>query len=176
MLNLRTLNWPADRPSILALDTSFVTEKVYRVVAAADSFRLEEEAVTPPVRKVFNLTDEVDSLPDLDHVMLAEVDGRLVGMVALKHEMWNRRAVIWHLYIDPSTRGQGIGRILMEQAIEVAQRWSARCLWLETQNINVGAIQFYRRLGFHWCGLDTTLYDPEGEAAGEIALFFARPL
>jgi ribosomal protein S18 acetylase RimI-like enzyme len=176
MLNLRTLNWPADRDGLLALDTSFTTERVYRVTGADASFTLEEETVDPPLRKVFDLVDEVESLPDLDSVVVAEVEGRIVGLLALKHEAWNRRAVIWHLYVDPSTRGQGIGRALIEEAIQTAQRWSARCLWLETQNINIGAIQFYRRLGFQWCGLDTTLYDPAGEAAGEIALFFALPV
>jgi ribosomal protein S18 acetylase RimI-like enzyme len=176
MLNLRTLNWPVDRDALLALDTSFTTDRICRIAITEGSFALEEERVAPLLRKVFDLGDDVESLPDLDSVVVAEVEGRIVGLLALKHETWNRRAVIWHLYVDPSVRGQGIGRALIEEAIQTAQRWSARCLWLETQNINHGAIQFYRRLGFQWCGLDTTLYDPAGEAAGEIALFFARPL
>jgi ribosomal protein S18 acetylase RimI-like enzyme len=34
------------------------------------------------------------------------------------------------------------------------------CLWLETQNVNYPAVQFYRRMGFRLCGLDETLYRP----------------
>jgi ribosomal protein S18 acetylase RimI-like enzyme len=49
-------------------------------------------------------------------------------------------------------------------------------VWLETQNTNYGAIQFYRRVGFQCCGLDLSLYDTDGPAAGEIALFFVRYL
>jgi ribosomal protein S18 acetylase RimI-like enzyme len=64
----------------------------------------------------------------------------------------------------------------MEAVVQAAQAWQARCVWLETQNVNYGAIQFYGRLGFVWCGLDLALYDPYGPAAGETALFFARTL
>ena len=33
--------------------------------------------------------------------------------------------------------------------------------------MNYPAIQFYQRMGFVWCGLDRSLYDPGGDAAGE---------
>jgi ribosomal protein S18 acetylase RimI-like enzyme len=70
----------------------------------------------------------------------------------------------------------GSGPALIADGVQMAQYWRARCLWLETQNVNYAAIQFYQQLGFQWCGLDTTLYDSQESAAGEIALFFARPL
>jgi ribosomal protein S18 acetylase RimI-like enzyme len=47
---------------------------------------------------------------------------------------------------------------------------------VETQTTNVRAIRFYERAGFEWCGFDTSLYDPVEVAAGEVALFFSRPL
>jgi ribosomal protein S18 acetylase RimI-like enzyme len=58
------------------------------------------------------------------------------------------------------------------------QRPSARCLWLETQNINYPAVQFYRRMGFRLCGLDETLYRPgmPGLLPAEVALYFSRDL
>jgi ribosomal protein S18 acetylase RimI-like enzyme len=52
----------------------------------------------------------------------------------------------------------------------------ARCLWLETQNINYPAVRFYLHLGFQWCGLDRSLYEPGDPAASETALFFAYEL
>jgi ribosomal protein S18 acetylase RimI-like enzyme len=94
--------------------------------------------------------------------------------VALKFETWNRRAVVWHFYIAPAYRGRGVGRALVEAAAAEAQNRNARCLWLETQNINYGAIQFYEHVGFRWCGLDMSLYDPQRVATEEIALFFVR--
>ncbi len=173
MLHLRELCWPADREHLLALDTSFTTDRVYRVVATNGAFALEECAITPSLHKTYDLTDELDALIQNHHVVIAEVDGDVVGMAALKYEAWNRRAVLWHLYIDPKHRGRGIARALIKNAIQVARNWQARCLWLETQNVNYPAIQCYRRLGFELCGLDLTLYDTADLGADEVALFFA---
>lgn len=51
----------------------------------------------------------------------------------------------------------------------------ARNLWIETQNVNYPAIQFYRRRGFELVGLDRSLYAPVSNP-GEVALFFSRAL
>jgi ribosomal protein S18 acetylase RimI-like enzyme len=120
------------------------------------------------------LDTHIDTLHTLDHVVIAEIDAGLVGVAALSFEQWNHRAALWHFYVASTYRGQGVGRALMDDVVRVAQKHQARCLWLETQNINYGAIQFYRRMGFHCCGLDQSLYDPEGVTAGETALFFLR--
>jgi ribosomal protein S18 acetylase RimI-like enzyme len=73
----------------------------------------------------------------------------------------------------------GVGTALLAALDRRARAGGARCLWLETQNINYPAIQFYRRSGFRLCGLDDTLYDPELDPTtgpDEVALFFTRPL
>ena len=101
-------------------------------------------------------------------------DGAIVGFAAVRFEAWNRRAALWHLYVAPAQRGRGIGRALLAAVTDYALRVGARCLWLETSSVNYPAIQFYQRMGFAWCGLDQSLYAPDGEAAGETALFFAR--
>lgn len=176
MFTLRGLRWPSDRELLLTLDTSFTTDRVYRVIATGGSFVLEETVITPPVHKVYDLAEDVDRLPQFDHVVIAEADAQLVGMAALGFERWNRRAVLWHLYVTSTYRGRGIGRVLIDDVLQTAYSWRARCLWLETQNVNYEAIQFYRKLGFEWCGLDLALYDSEGAAAGETALFFAHTL
>jgi hypothetical protein len=49
-------------------------------------------------------------------------------------------------------------------------------MWVETQNINIPAIQFYQRAGFRFCGLDEALYDPEEPGRHEVALFWVREL
>ena len=58
------------------------------------------------------------------------------------------------------------------------QATAARCLWLETQNVNYPAVQFYLKMGFRLCGLDETLYQPDDPQLlpGEMALYFARDL
>jgi ribosomal protein S18 acetylase RimI-like enzyme len=162
---------------VLGLDLSFTTDRVYRVVRTPASFVIEEAQADPPVRKEFPLREE-----DLvagriwEEGLVAEHMGQIVGFVAFTHQCWNRRTEIWHLYVAPYTRGQGVGRLLVEAVAAAAGAAGMRCLWLETSTLAHPAIQFYRRLGFELCGLDTSLYDPTDASASETALYFVRPL
>lgn len=176
MIALRHLQWPADRDSLLALDTSFTTDLIYRIKQTKRSFALEEIAICPPVKKDYPLAGEFDALLACDWVKVASDTERIIGLAAMSVEQWNRRGVLHHLYVATAARRRGAGRVLVEEALREAGRQGARCLWVETQNTNYRAIQFYERLGFVWCGLDTTLYIPGGAGAEEIGLFFMRPL
>lgn len=176
MLNLRNLYWPADRDAILALDTSFTTEHVYQVVATDRTFTLQEITVSPPLHKVYDLTNDVDDFPNLDYVLIAELDAQIAGVAALVHDSADNRAILRHLYIDRKHHGQGIGHALMDAMLVRAEQWQARCLWLETQDVNYAAVQFYQRVGFQWCGLDLSLDEHDGSATDETAVFFMRSL
>jgi ribosomal protein S18 acetylase RimI-like enzyme len=174
VVKLRPLFLPEDWAPLLALDTSFTTDRVFRVERTGRSFTLEEMPVMPPIHKSYPIADEVNTLSTFDWVQVAGEAGEVVGLAAMKIEEWNRRANLRHLYLAPSVRGQGVGRAMVESAIAEARRRDARTLWVETQTINYGAIRFYERVGFAWCGLDTTLYDPSDCRREEVALFFTR--
>ena len=148
MLTLRSMRWPDDRDALCALDTSFTTERVYRVIATAAAFALHETTVLPPLHKVYDLPNEVEDFPTFDHVVIAEVDTQVVGVAALSNDAVDRRAMVRHLYVDCAYRGQGVGRALMDAMLTRAQHDHARCLWLETQDVNYDAIQFYHVLDF----------------------------
>jgi ribosomal protein S18 acetylase RimI-like enzyme len=177
MLRVRPGRWPQDLNLLGALDTSFTTDRIYRVIRDESSFALVEEKIDPPLRKEYGpLTAGDGDLPSMDHLVVAEYEGELAGIAAAKYETWNRRLVIGHLYAAARYRGRGIGRALVDELSGFARTAGARCLWLETQNVNYPAIQFYRRVGFRLCGLDESLYDPEGQGHDEVALFFVREL
>ena len=176
MLTLRPLRWPDDRQAILALDTSFTTSQVYRIVPTASGFDLRGETVTPPLQRNFDLTPDVDQFPVFDYVLVAEVDRRAAGVAALSYEAENRRAIVRHFYVDRPQRRQGVGTELMEAMIARARDWHSRCLWLETQDVNYDAIRFYRRAGFQWCGLDRSLDEHDGSATDETAVFYMLSL
>jgi ribosomal protein S18 acetylase RimI-like enzyme len=176
MVAIRPVRLPEDRAPLLALDRSFTTDRVYRIARTADSFALEEAPAQPPVRKEFPLTDDLGAGRTWEQGLVAEQAGSIVGFSAFTHRRWNRRTELWHLYVAPHFRGQGIGRALVEEVVAAARDAEMRCVWLETSNLAYPAIQFYRRVGFVLCGLDVSLYDPASDAAGETALFFARPV
>ena len=175
MPTVRAADQAGDRARIARIDTSFQTDRVYRVTAGPAGFRLEEEPADPPRTKTYPVAHE-----DLgEGLVVAEDAGELVGFGEVVFEPWNRRATIVHLYVSPSSRGRGIGTALLEALDARARAGGARCPWLETQNINYPAIRFYRRNGFRLCGLDDTLYDPELDPTtgpDEVALFFTRSL
>lgn len=176
MIRLRPLRWPDDRASLRSLDISFTTQRIYHIRATEQSFALEDTMLPSAVHKAYQLDADLDRFPTYTYVVIAEVDAVLVGVATLAFESWNRRAILWHLLVDAAYRSRGVGRTLIHDVVRVAQTYHARCLWLETQNINYPAIQFYRSVGFQCCGLDQSLYDPDGLIEGETALFFVRQL
>jgi ribosomal protein S18 acetylase RimI-like enzyme len=176
LIELRQLSWPEDRASLLALDTSFVTDRVYSLKQNFHSFTLEETSVAPPVQKSYRLESELDALPHFDWVQVAGDGGVVIGVIAMRLEHWNRRANLHHLYLAPGARRKGIGRLMIEAALQEASAREMRSLWAETQTVNYAAVRFYESMGFTLCGLDTSLYDPGTVNGGEIALFFSRPV
>jgi ribosomal protein S18 acetylase RimI-like enzyme len=173
----RPPRWPDDEGQLAALDTSFVTDRVYRVRHGPLSFMLVEEAVAPPLRKTYPvLRPDAGRLRGLGHVVVAEEEGVLVGLVAAGFSAWNRRVEVEDLYVTPAARGRGIGRALLRSAVAYARAVGARCVWLETQPSNYAAVQFYQRVGFRLCGLDARLYDPGPRGQAEAALLFALDL
>lgn len=176
LLTLRPLLWPQDRDAILALDNSFTTARVYRVISSGPTFILDEATVSPPLHKAYDLTREVEDFPTFDHVVIAERDTQVVGVAALSHDKTDHRALLRHLYVDHHYRGQGIGRLLIDTIVARAREWHARCVWLETQDVNYDAIRFYKRVGFQWCGLDLSLDVHDGSPTDETAVFFMRIL
>jgi ribosomal protein S18 acetylase RimI-like enzyme len=177
LITLRPLRWPDDRASLLALDTSFTTDRLFRLERTDDQgVTLVEVAAEPPLQKSYLLAKDVDLLNGQDWVQIAEHDQKLVAVAAVTIEAWNRRAVLNHLYVTAAARGMGIGQALVTAAFEFARDRDARCLWVETQTVNYGAVRFYQRMGFKWCGFDASLYDTNEVDVGEVALFFSRAM
>jgi ribosomal protein S18 acetylase RimI-like enzyme len=170
---VRPVRSESDLAAIAQVDTSFSTDTIYRVAREALAFRLVPQQLEQPLVKVYSWSD----LTMHDGLMVACVRDEVVGAAEVLFEKWNSRARIEHLYVSSPHRGQGGGRALV-QAIDARARAEPgiRCLWLETQNVNFPAVQFYLRAGFRLCGLDETLYRPgdPGVLPGEVALYFAR--
>ena len=104
-------------------------------------------------------------------VFFAYVDGELAGQIRiLKH--WNGFAYIDDIAVEARYRGQGVGRALIERAIEWAQSKGFPGMMLETQNNNVAACRLYESCGFELCGFDTHLYKGLNPTTDEIAVYW----
>ena len=175
MVTLRRARWPDDVVAVANLDTGFVTDRIYRLMRNEWSSELVAEANIAPLAKRYplNVVDQKER-SQWDCAVVAEAGGTISGFLAAQYQAWNRRLIIQHLYVEPSNRGRGVGISLLDYADEHARKTGARCLWLETQNVNFPAIQFYLKYGFHYCGFDESLYDPIGLDSDEVALFFSK--
>ena len=176
MIALRPLRWPDDRAALLAFDTSFTTDRIFRLERTDNGVTLDEVAADPPIYKSYSLARPTDVIAGHDWVQVAEYDDGIAGVASMTIEAWNRRAVLQHLYVTREARRVGVGNALVTAAIDTARDRNARCVWVETQAVNYGAVLFYRNMGFAWCGFDKSLYDQRDAGVDEVALFFSRDL
>ena len=171
-MSVRPLDWTRDAEDVARIDTSFTADRVYRFGREKGGFGFAFPLLTTtPVTKSYPLPMDDPG----EGAFVAELDGAIAGFAQVAPPAWNGRAVVPHLYVSAPARGRGLGGALVEALAEQAGAAGARCLWLETQNVNYPAIQFYLAHGFYLCGFDESFYDPL-ELPGEFAFFFSRPL
>ena len=174
-ITIREIDAERDHLLLERFDGSFTTDRIYVLSIEGLSARFEEKILDRAITKRYDLSG-MRAAVDESSLALAAGDGTAIeGLITVKFERWNRRLWITHLYVGPSKRGAGIGSRLIAEAERFARRSGARGMWLETQNFNYPAIQFYLRRGFRFCGFDESLYDPE-VVPGETAIYFSRDL
>jgi GNAT superfamily N-acetyltransferase len=86
-------------------------------------------------------------MPDLFDrclVLVAEVDQVPRGVIAVSWDTVAGTGEIEHLWVDPGSQGTGLGRALVDEAIDHARRAGVASLRIES---DPGARSFYERLG-----------------------------
>jgi len=101
---------------------------------------------------------------------LAMINGKCVGSIRVCRR-WNRNAFIDDLAIDRIYRGHGVGKLLMDAAVQWGQENGLYGVSLETQDWNLLACRFYIKYGFKLGGIDNQVYKA-GPYPGETALYF----
>ncbi len=81
------------------------------------------------------------------YIFIAEQDGKALGCCALLN-MGNSSYEVGKMAVSPETRGQGIGRKLLEHVIQQSRERGATRLYLETNKKLENAVHLYAALGF----------------------------
>jgi len=85
------------------------------------------------------------------NAFVSEVDGRVIGLVHYIFHAHNWRAedvtYLQDLYVDPSVRGTGVGRKLIEAVYQAADQNGTPNVYWMTQNFNETARELYDRIG-----------------------------
>jgi len=90
-----------------------------------------------------------------DHVVVLEAGSDLVGFYRSSRE--RDLAVLQDLFIDPDAVGQGHGRRLFLDAVEVARTWGCTIMELDS---DPNAESFYRRMGAERVGMTASSLVP----------------
>ena len=100
---------------------------------------------------------DFDALAE-DHVFIGAYDGsRCVGLAVLADSLF-RYLYLEDLKVSQAYRRQGVGRGLIEKAVEVARQRHYNGIYTIGQDNNVSACQFYLKVGFEIGGFDNRVY------------------
>jgi ribosomal protein S18 acetylase RimI-like enzyme len=76
-------------------------------------------------------------------------EGRIVGNVTVSRAApGSYRWIISNVAVAQSYRGRGIGRALMDAAIELTREWGGKIVTLQVRHDNPAAVRLYRGMGF----------------------------
>ena len=103
---------------------------------------------------------EIESLPGeyappSGRLLLAESDGQILGVIALRSLDHDGACEIKRLYVEPSARGMALGRRLTEAILGEAREIGCRSVRLETLPSMVAANVIYDDLGFEVVASDS---------------------
>ncbi|MCM3368217.1 GNAT family N-acetyltransferase [Bacillus safensis] len=126
------------------------------------------EHIEAYVKTAFHLNQ---LLKELQHpssqFYFVQVNGEVAGYLkinmddAQSEEMGSEALEIERIYIKQSFQKQGLGRYLIDQAIEIAKNHHKQDVWLGVWEHNKAAIAFYQKLGFVQTGVHAFLMGDE---------------
>ena len=93
-----------------------------------------------------------------DHVFIGAYDGETCVGLAVLAEAWFKYMYLEDLKVRQDYRGQGVGKALLERALEAAHGRNYSGLYTVGQDNNVAACCFYLKMGFEIGGFDNRAY------------------
>jgi GNAT superfamily N-acetyltransferase len=104
------------------------------------------------LRSLFELAEdsaaELDAYIDEGRVLVALDGDRAIGHLQLTDTDSADAAEVKNMAVSPERQGRGVGRALMEAALELARGEGRSTLVVATAAADVGNLRFYQRLGF----------------------------
>jgi GNAT superfamily N-acetyltransferase len=129
-------------------------------------FNTEFNEFTPGPQAVAERVRDLIAASDIT-VLLAGTGPHGVAVLRFRPSLWKAalECYLEELYVVPDRRGQGIGRALMDAAIDVARHEGAADMSLGTGEDDVAARALYESLGFS-----------NRESNGALNFFYEREL
>jgi ribosomal protein S18 acetylase RimI-like enzyme len=127
------------------------TDMTAMVALLGQLFSIEEDFEVDPERQYRGLGLLLGD-PDLNLVLVAEAEGRVVGMCSVQMLISTAQGtpcgLVEDMIVDRAFRGRGIGSELLDRACKWAAEEGATRVQLLADRENTGALDFYRAQGW----------------------------
>ena len=130
-------------------------DDVERIVQmlADDPLGAKRERYELPLPRSYLAAFEAIEVDPNNEVVVACVDGKVIGVLQITFipgltYLGGWRALIEGVRVDAATRSSGLGKALVEHAIERARERGCHLVQLTTDKTRPGAKRFYEALGF----------------------------
>ena len=120
------------------------------------------------LRPLFELAEdsaaELDSYIDAGRVLVATSDGEVVGHLQLTGTGDARQAEIKNMAVREALQGRGVGRRLVQAAVDLAAAEGVRVILVATATAtataDIGNLRFYQRQGFRMRSVERDAFTP----------------
>ncbi len=125
---------------------------IVRLLAEDDLGAKREKFIDPLPPEYYAAFDAINTDTN-SHLMVAELNERIVGTLQLTFITYltycgGKRGLIEGVRTDQALRGHGIGKEMVEWAIEKSKAMGCHLVQLTTDKKRPDALRFYEKLGF----------------------------
>ena len=127
--------------------------QIVRLLANDKLGKLREKYEVPLPEKYYSAFEKIDEDSNQYLAILENEDGEIIGTLQLSFIQYltyqgGIRAQIEAVRVSEYQRGQGLGALLINWAIETARAKGAHVIQLTTDKQRPEALAFYKKLGF----------------------------
>jgi GNAT superfamily N-acetyltransferase len=119
----------------------------------------------PALGDLFALADDspaaVSAYRHLGRVLVAREGAALIGHLQLTAAAGRDDAEVKSLAVREDRQRAGVGRLLLERAIDICREEQRSSLVVATAAADTGALRFYQRLGFRMLRVERDVFTPE---------------
>jgi GNAT superfamily N-acetyltransferase len=116
------------------------------------------------LRALFELAEdsaaELDSYIDAGRVLVATSDEEIIGHLQLTGTGDPRQVEIKNMAVRETRQGQGIGRLLVQAAVDLAAAEAVTTILVATAAADIGNLRFYQRQGFRMRSVERDAFTP----------------
>ena len=116
------------------------------------------------LRALFELAEdsaaELDSYIDTGRVLAATSDGEIIGHLQLTGTGDPGQVEIKNMAVRETRQGHGIGRRLIQAAVDLAAAEAVTTILVATAAADIGNLRFYQRQGFRMRSVERDAFTP----------------